>query len=106
VIVSTQRPDPSQVLSPVHGIAGQPQSPLHDTTEVPSGDWIYCPNSTYMRRFRYFRAFNALDVEFASGQMCRYFDVPWSIYFGLVDAPSKGKYSWAKIRNVYKFEYI
>ena len=44
-----------------------------------------------------------LSVTFRHGGQYRYFDVPRSVYVGLLEAPSKGTYFDAKIRDVYRF---
>lgn len=99
--------DPRFRASPVSGMRGfqrDPSNPLHDSEDVPSNEWIPT-HSTYMRRFRYVPLTSALDVEFPDGTVARYFEVPWSVFWGLVSAPSRGKYAWAHIRNSFQFDY-
>lgn len=46
-----------------------------------------------------------LEVEFESGAVYRYYDVPPELYAGLMTAPSRGEYFAHHIRNE-GFEYI
>ena len=43
-----------------------------------------------------------LQVEFRNGSIYEYYNVPASVYQGLLDAPSKGRYFYAHIRNTYQ----
>jgi hypothetical protein len=45
----------------------------------------------------------ALEVEFLSGGICQYFDVPQAKWAGFVSADSKGKYFAAQIRGAYRY---
>ncbi len=47
-----------------------------------------------------------LEIQFESGRVYQYFDVPESIYKGLMQAESKGKYFNAHIRNQYPYQEI
>jgi hypothetical protein len=40
-----------------------------------------------------------LEVEFASGHVYQYFDVPDAVYAGLMAAPSHGKYLDAHVKK-------
>lgn len=42
-----------------------------------------------------------LEIEFKSGGIYRYMNVPEYVYNGLMNADSKGKYFHANIRDVY-----
>jgi hypothetical protein len=42
--------------------------------------------------------FDLLEIEFLSGSLYLYRDVPEPVYTGLMAAPSKGRYFWANIR--------
>jgi hypothetical protein len=44
-----------------------------------------------------------LEIKFRSGEVYQYANVPESIYKGLFNAESKGKYFQANIRNKYQF---
>jgi len=43
-----------------------------------------------------------LEVEFRSGGVYQYFDVPESVYQALVGASSVGQYLNANIKNIYR----
>lgn len=45
-----------------------------------------------------------LEIEFVSGKVYRYFDVPSSVHTGLMSADSKGQFFNAQIRD--NFRYI
>lgn len=47
-----------------------------------------------------------LEVEFKSGSIYQYFDVPLSIYEGLMSASSVGRYFMSKVKNLYSWEQI
>ena len=47
-----------------------------------------------------------LEIEFHSGGIYQYSDVPILIYTAMLDAPSKGKYFHAHIENLYEFHRI
>ncbi len=49
---------------------------------------------------------STLFVWFLNSSVYRYEQVPRSIYAQLKSAPSKGKFFWARIRNVYNFSRI
>ncbi len=47
-----------------------------------------------------------MDLEFHSGAIYRFFDVPPSIAQDLLDAESKGKFFNAWIRDLFAFEHV
>ncbi len=47
-----------------------------------------------------------LEIEFESGRVYQYYDVPVSVYMELMSAESKGKYFNAHIRNEYVYREI
>ncbi|MFN3762814.1 MAG: KTSC domain-containing protein, partial [Anaerolineae bacterium] len=47
-----------------------------------------------------------LEIEFHSGGIYQYYDVPPEIYQELLNAPSLGKYFHAKIRNTYRYNRV
>lgn len=50
---------------------------------------------------------NVLEVELrASGEICRYFDVPVSVYQELLKSESKERYVSFKLKSQYRFEKI
>jgi hypothetical protein len=59
--------------------------------------------STTMRSVGYDRTEQVLEVEFQSGGVYQYLDVPSAIYKELSDAESKGQYFNSEIRDTYEF---
>ena len=57
--------------------------------------------STNLKRVRYHVPSRRLDVEFNSGARWHYLDVPPSIWEGLQEAESKGRYFMAEIKELY-----
>jgi len=49
---------------------------------------------------------NILEIQFNSGSIYQYFNVPNSIYMDLMKAASKGGYFHKNIKERYKFERI
>lgn len=49
---------------------------------------------------------NVLEIEFLDGGVYQYFDVPESIYTGLIQAESAGKYFWANIRGAFRYARV
>lgn len=49
---------------------------------------------------------NVLEIEFLDGGVYQYFDVPESIYTGLIRAESAGKYFWANIRGAFRYARV
>ena len=47
-----------------------------------------------------------LEIEFESGRIYQYFDVPEDIYTEMLNAPSKGKYFNAHIRGKFPYQEI
>lgn len=46
---------------------------------------------------------STLEVEFHSGAVYQYFDVPLNVYEGLMNASSKGQYFAQHIKGYYRF---
>jgi len=46
---------------------------------------------------------NTLEVEFHSGAVYQYFDVPLNVYQGIIEASSKGQYLAQHIKGYYRF---
>ncbi|HWB03543.1 MAG TPA: KTSC domain-containing protein [Verrucomicrobiales bacterium] len=69
--------------------------------KTPDSPWNESPGSTTMRRFRYQRS--KLDIEFVKGDIYQYRAVPRSIYTGLCEAESKGKYFNEHILDKFAF---
>lgn len=47
-----------------------------------------------------------LRIRFRSGWIYDYYDVPENVYSGLMNAPSKGKYHNACIKNLFQYRRI
>jgi hypothetical protein len=47
-----------------------------------------------------------LEIEFVSGDVYRYFDVPAEVHSDLLNSESKGRFFMAHIRDVYRFTKI
>lgn len=61
-------------------------------------------DSTALRVVGYDPASQVLEIEFSSGGVYQYFDVPETIYAELMDAPSHGQYFQSHIRDVYRYQ--
>jgi hypothetical protein len=59
--------------------------------------------STTMRSVGYDRTDQVLEVEFRSGDIYQYLDVPPAIHKELSSAESKGQYFNSEIRDTYEF---
>ena len=46
---------------------------------------------------------STLEIEFHSGAVYQYFDVPFAVYDGLMDADSHGKYLAQHIKGQYRY---
>ena len=47
-----------------------------------------------------------LEVQFRSGEIYKYEEVPEDVYIGLMDAPSKGSYINDVVKNTYEFNKV
>ena len=56
-----------------------------------------------MRSVGYDQTNQVLEVEFPSGTIYQYLDIPPAIYKGLWEAESKGRYFNSEIRDTYEF---
>ena len=63
-------------------------------------------NSSMLASAGYDEDAGVLEVEFASGEVYRYFDVPADVYAGLLDAESKGKYMTIDVLPVYRYQRV
>lgn len=59
-------------------------------------------SSTNVRSIGYYDATDTLEVEFHSGGIYQYFDVPETVYATLMRASSKGHYLNVHIRDRYR----
>jgi len=46
---------------------------------------------------------NTLEIEFHNGGVYQYFDVPFAVYDGLIEANSKGQYLAQQIKGQYRY---
>ncbi len=65
-------------------------------------DWINVTSST-ISRIRWDMATQTLEIEFNSGQVYQYFDVPQSVFEGLRDAASQGTYLNQNIKGRFRY---
>lgn len=49
---------------------------------------------------------SVLEIEFRSGAVYQYFDVPEGVFLGLMAAPSKGSFVWSDIRGYYRYARV
>jgi hypothetical protein len=63
-------------------------------------------SSSNLRSVGYDENNQVLEIEFQSGSVYEYFDVPQAVYAGLMNAPSKGAYLNDNIRPTYRFRKI
>ncbi len=62
--------------------------------------------STNIRSIGYDPQSGTLEVEFTSGDVYQYFNVPEHLYRGLMNAASKGQFLNDYIRNGYRYQKI
>jgi len=62
--------------------------------------------SSNIRAIGYDPATRTLEIEFHSGGIYQYFDVPESVHSGLLAAPSKGSYFNERIKDRYRYQQI
>lgn len=63
-------------------------------------------DSTSIASATYAAPRQTLELQFRGGRTYRYFDVPPSIYAGLLDAASKGQFFHRSIRGRYVYERV
>ena len=68
--------------------------------------WIETPESSNVKRFKYDAGKRELVIEFGSGGVYRYSEVPFEVFDGMKDAESKGRFFHRVIRGVYAFGKI
>lgn len=59
--------------------------------------------STIMRSVGYDQRNQVLEIEFQSGLIYQYLDIPPALYKALWEAESKGRYFNSEIRDTYEF---
>ena len=62
--------------------------------------------SSNLRSIGYDQNTNILEIEFHSGGVYQYFNVPESIYLALMKAVSKGTYFHDHIKEHYRYKHI
>ena len=62
--------------------------------------------SSMIRSIGYEESSGTLEVEFTSGSIYQYFDVPESEYKRLINAASKGRYFNQNIKESYRYVQI
>lgn len=60
--------------------------------------------STTLQSMGYEAASRTLEIEFQSGAVYRYLNVPAHVYRGLCEADSKGRYFNDQVRDQYEFQ--
>jgi hypothetical protein len=63
-------------------------------------------SSSNLRSIGYDSATNTLEIAFHGGRVYQYFNVPKSVYHGLMNAASHGKYHHRRIKDRYPYERI
>jgi hypothetical protein len=69
-------------------------------------DWIESPESSNVSRFGYEPNNQTLFVEFHSGGMYQYFDVPEQVFEDMKVAPSKGRYLAQMVKGIYRYARV
>ena len=62
--------------------------------------------STLLASVSYHPLRQLLDLEFCTGELYRYFNVPAACYHGLLEADSKGTYFNYNIRNHFPHQHL
>jgi KTSC domain len=65
-----------------------------------SSQRIYVSSSN-LRSVGYHHPTGTLEVEFPGGRIYQHYYVPYSVYYGLMNASSKGSYYYYNLRNRY-----
>jgi hypothetical protein len=65
-------------------------------------DWTPVDSSN-LNRVRYDEDTMTLEIEFNDGNQYQYFDVPETVYQGLMSASSHGKYFHSQIKGSYRY---
>ena len=63
-------------------------------------------SSSNIRSIGYDPQSATLEVEFTSGDVYQYFNVPEHLYRGLMNASSKGQFLGDYIRNSYRYQKV
>lgn len=63
-------------------------------------------SSSHLTKVGYIIKTSTLYIEFHTGEIYKYNDVPSYKVLALLNAPSPGTYFWEDIRNYYSFEKV
>jgi len=63
-------------------------------------------DSSMMASVGYDRARKTLEIEFQTGDVYEYLDVPCDVFRAMLDATSKGRFFHAEIDGVYDFTQV
>jgi hypothetical protein len=66
-------------------------------------EWIESPESSNVARFGFDEAAQILMVEFTSGSVYHYFDVPRDVFDQMAAAPSKGQFLAQAVKGTYRY---
>jgi hypothetical protein len=84
-------------------------TPLKQTpitiTMLPT-DLLKCNGSSNIEKLGYCDRSQILEIHFHSGGCYRYYNVPVTVFHGMVAAQSTGRYFHQRIRNQYDYEKI
>jgi hypothetical protein len=69
-------------------------------------NWIDTPESSNISRFGYDASTSVLAVEFKSGGVYEYFDVPAAVFEQMQAASSKGQFLAHNIKGRYRYARI
>ena len=85
-------------------------SSTNTTTSLSSANETAMPRrpvrSSNIASIGYDAGSNTLEVEFVTGAVYQYYNVPQSVYEGLMNAHSHGTYLAAQVKDVYRFQEI
>jgi hypothetical protein len=62
--------------------------------------------SSNLRSVGYDASTKILEIEFNSGGVYEYYNVPLAVYQGLMNAPSHGKYFHRHIKDSYRYSKV
>lgn len=69
-------------------------------------NWIGTPESSNISRFGYDEDSSTLSVEFNSGGVYEYYDVPSSVFEGMQAASSKGQFLAQNLKGHYRYARV
>ena len=69
-------------------------------------NWIDTPESSNISRFGYDENNRVLGVEFKSGGVYHYFDVPEAVFAQMKNASSKGQFLAQNIKGAFRYARV